>query len=195
MPQPNKTDFTKQDDRALVQLALSHKDFAFTILMRRFKLPLFKFALRHIGDADDAEDIVQETFVAAHRNLFRYNPKYEVSTWLYRIALNKCRDLGRKRKAMYFINRINPMLEQQVSQFADNSDPETSLLEKTALQLLAKKVAELPAKLREPLILCAIEDMSHKQAAEILNISPKAVETRIYRARKLLEPQSKSKTK
>lgn len=195
MPQPNKKDLSKENDRALVAKALNRDDFAFTVLMRRFKLPLFKFALRHIGESDDAEDIVQETFVAAHRNLFRYNPKYAVSTWLYRIALNKCRDLGRKRKAMYFINRMSPMLEQQVSQFADNSDPETSLLEKTALQLLAKKVAELPSKLREPLIFCAIEDMSHKQAAEILGITPKAIETRIYRARKLLETQSKSKTK
>jgi len=189
MPQPSKTDLTKQDDRALVKLALNHEDFAFTILMRRFKLPLFKFALRHIGDADDAEDIVQETFVAAHRNLFRYNPKYEVSTWLYRIALNKCRDLGRKRKAAYFINRINPMLEQQVAQFAEQSTPESNLLDKTELQSLAQKVSALPAKLREPLILCTIDDMSQKQAANILGISPKAVETRIYRARKLLEPK------
>jgi len=173
-----------------VTFALNHEDFAFTVLMRRFKLPLFKFALRHVGDADDAEDIVQETFVAAHRNLFRYNPKYEVSTWLYRIALNKCRDLGRKRKAAYFINRINPMIEQRVAQFAEPNTPESNLLDKTELQALAKQVSELPAKLREPLILCAIDDMSHKQAAKVLNISPKAVETRIYRARKLLEPRA-----
>jgi RNA polymerase sigma-70 factor (ECF subfamily) len=190
MPQPSKTDFAEENNRALVKLALNHEDFAFTVLMRRFKLPLFKFALRHIGDDDDAEDIVQETFVAAHRNLFRYNPQFEVSTWLYRIALNKCRDLGRKRKAMYFINRMNPMLEQQVSQFADTVNPETQLADKTELQILTRKVTELPVKLREPLILCTIEDMSHKQAAEILGTTPKAIETRIYRARKLLEPKS-----
>ncbi|MBL4616126.1 MAG: RNA polymerase sigma factor [Robiginitomaculum sp.] len=189
MPQPNKTDFSKESDQALVQLTLNHEDFAFTILMRRFKLPLFKFALRHIGDSDDAEDIVQETFVAAHRNLFRYNPQFAVSTWLYRIALNKCRDLGRKRKTVSFMNRMNPFLEQQVAQFADSATPESNLLEKTALQSLATQVAALPTKLREPLILCAIEDISHKQAAEILGTTPKAIETRIYRARKLLEPR------
>ncbi|VAV92919.1 RNA polymerase sigma factor cnrH [hydrothermal vent metagenome] len=187
MTQPTKSGPNGDDDRSLIVRTLEKDDHAFTLLMRRFKLPLYRFAIAHVNDADDAEDIVQETFVAAYRNLARYNPKYEVSTWLYRIALNKCRDLGRKRKTRHFLQRMTPMLEEQVSRFSALGDPETHLLEQNELQILAKKIVALPTKLREPLILCAIENLSQKQAGRILGISPKAVETRVYRARKLLD--------
>ena len=109
MPRPNKTDFSKQDDQALVKFALNHEDFAFTVLIRRFKLPLFKFALRHSGDADDAEDIVQETFVAAHRNLFRYNPKYS------------CQKHSSNQHPVFFITRCNDVFINNVANFQKNN--------------------------------------------------------------------------
>ncbi|PHR62831.1 MAG: RNA polymerase subunit sigma-24 [Robiginitomaculum sp.] len=187
MTPPSKYDLESEDGRELIKRAIGHEDRAFTILMRRFKLPLYRFALRHVGDPDDAEDVVQETFVAAHRNLAKYNPKFEASTWLYQITLNKCRDLGRKRKTRNFLLRMTPFLEEKVSQFSLPEDPESQLLAKREIQILEQQIAELPRALREPLVLCAIEDLSHKQAAKILGISSKAVEMRVYRARKKLE--------
>jgi len=186
MPQQDSTNNDLDTDRSLVQRAVAEDDRAFTLLMRRFKLPLYRFALRQIDDPDDAEDIVQDTFVAAHRNLARYNPKYAVSTWLYRIALNKCRDLGRKRKTRNFLLRMTAKIEDQVTNFQAEGDPETQILAQNELKSLSKKIADLPEALRTPLILCTIEEMSHGEAAQILGISIKAVETRIYRARKTL---------
>ncbi len=187
MPPPNKTDADLSSDRALIKQALAGNEHAFTQLMRRFKLPLYRFAISHINDADDAEDIVQESFVAAYRNLARFDPQYEVSTWLFRITLNKCRDLGRKRKTWRFLTRMNPWTEEQASRLTAPDDPQEKILMRNELQEVMEQIAHLPDTLRSPLILCAIEDMSHKQAADILHISIKAVETRIYRARKILQ--------
>ena len=184
MPQPTDTD--EQSDRSLIQRAAGQDDHAFTLLMRKFKLPLYRFALRHVDDPDDAEDIVQDTFVAAHRNLGRYNPKYAVSTWLYRITLNKCRDLGRKRKTRKFLLRMTSKIEDQVTNLEAEDNPEQQMLAQSELGQLSKQIANLPDALRAPLILCVIEEMSHGEAARILGISVKAVETRIYRARKTL---------
>ncbi len=175
-----------EQDKALVIRAAAGDDPAFTDIMRKYKLPLFRFALRQMGDADDAEDIVQDTFIAMHRNLGRFNPKYKFSTWAFQIAMNKCRDLGRKRKTRSFMQRINPAHEGKITRIEVDENPESNIDDKRKLDAVQNAIARLPENLRAPLIMCTIEDMSQKQAAEILKISPKAVETRIYRARQLL---------
>ncbi len=171
------------EDKAWVQAFVSGDNTAFTKLMRKYKSPLYRFALRHMGDGDDAEDIVQETFIAMHRNLAKFNPKYKFSTWAFQIAMNKCRDLGRKRKTRSFIQRMTPLMETKMTQIQSDENPESAMDEKRTLEAVERAITGLPETLRAPLILCAIENMSQKQAAEILKISPKAVETRIYRAR------------
>ena len=174
------------EDKALIKRAAAGDDPAFTIIMRKYKSPLYRFAYRHMGDADDAEDVVQDTFIAMHRNLARFNPKYKFSTWAFQIAMNKCRDLGRKRKTRSFMLRITPVMETKLTDIEVDENPETAIDDKRKLEAVNIAISNLPENLKAPLILCAIENMSQKQAAGILKISPKAVETRIYRARQLL---------
>ncbi|MCF6220663.1 MAG: RNA polymerase sigma factor [Robiginitomaculum sp.] len=174
------------EDKALVKRAAGGDDPAFTAIMRKYKSPLYRFAYRHMGDGDDAEDIVQDTFIAMHRNLARFNPKYKFSTWAFQIAMNKCRDLGRKRKTRSFMQRMTPIMEIKITQMQAEENPETTIDAKRKLEATQTAITNLPENLRAPLILCTIENMSHKQAADILKISPKAVETRIYRARQSL---------
>jgi RNA polymerase sigma factor CnrH len=174
------------ENKALIKRAAAGDDQAFTALMRAFKSPLYRFAFRHMGDADDAEDIVQDTFIAMHRNLVRFNPKYKASTWVFQIAMNKCRDLGRKRKTRSFMRRMTPLMETKLSNMETSENPETVIDDKRKLEAVNQAISFLPETLKAPLILCTVENMSQKQAAEILKISPKAVETRIYRARQNL---------
>jgi len=171
------------EDKALIKRAAAGDDSAFTSIMRKYKSPLYRFAYRHMGDADDAEDIVQDTFIAMHRNLAKFNPKYKFSTWAFQIAMNKCRDLGRKKKTRSFIQRMSPVMEKIVSNIEVQDNPEDAIDDKRKLETVNAAIARLPENLKAPLILCTIENLSHKQAATILQISPKAVETRIYRAR------------
>lgn len=174
------------ENKALISRAAAGDDLAFTALMRKFKSPLYRFAFRHMGDADDAEDIVQDTFIALHRNLARFNPKYKASTWVFQIAMNKCRDLGRKRKTRAFMQRITPLMEVKIANIEANESPEAAIDDKQKLEAVNMAISFLPENLKAPLILCTVENMSQKQAADILKISPKAVETRIYRARQSL---------
>jgi len=173
-------------DKVLVKRAAAGDDRAFTEIMRKYKSPLYGFAYRYVNDPDDAEDIVQDTFIAMHRNLSRFNPHYKFSTWAFQIAKNKCRDLGRKRKTRAFMQRVNPFMEEKLTQVQSDENPEDGIDAKRKLDDLGVKIAKLPEALKAPLILCTLEGMSHKQAAEVLGISPKAVETRIYRARQSL---------
>ena len=84
-------------DADLVGQALGGDDHAFTLLMRRHKAGLYRFVRRYVGDADGAVDVVQESFVAAWRALRRFDGRRPFGVWLRAIALNKCRDRGRRQ--------------------------------------------------------------------------------------------------
>jgi RNA polymerase sigma factor CnrH len=191
MTSPNNQADDENTDTALVSSALAGKDKAFTLLMRRYKNPLFRFALRHLGDEDDAEDAVQDAFIAAYNNLHRFNPKYRFSTWVFQITLNKCRDIGRKRKTRSFMQRLTPFVENTIASDGGADNPETLHQSRAALSQLKDQIAYLPDTLKPAFILCALEEKSHKEASEILRLSPKAVELRVYRARQHLKANLK----
>ncbi|MDE2135682.1 MAG: RNA polymerase sigma factor, partial [Alphaproteobacteria bacterium] len=98
-------------DEALAAAAVRGDHMAFNVLIGRHKQPLYRFIRRHIGQADDAYDILQDSFVSAWTALPRYDPKRPFAPWLHRIALNKCRDFGRRqavRRALLRIVAVEP---------------------------------------------------------------------------------------
>ena len=142
------------------------------------------FIRRHTVTAEDADDIVQETFASAWRALPRYDPERPFEIWLRRIALNKCRDLGRKqtlRRTVFMITHPFAEVEERAPNLAPSAD--TAMIADESLARLRAAIAQLPANLREPLVLTALEGMSQKEAAEILHTNVKAVENRVARAR------------
>ncbi|PHS28444.1 MAG: RNA polymerase subunit sigma-24 [Robiginitomaculum sp.] len=187
MTSPNNQAFDDQVDKDLIASALAGNDQAFTTIMRRYKDNLFRFALRHLDDSDDAEDAVQDAFVAAYNNLHRYKPQYRLSTWLFQITLNKCRDIGRKRKTRAFLQRLTPGIENTVAGSDALYNPETLSQSRTGVERLRAEIAHLPKGVKTAFILCVLEEKSHKDAGQILNLSPKAVELRVYRARRHLK--------
>lgn len=170
-----------RDDAALVAAVLAGDSRAFTELMRRHKDAIYRFIRRYVGDADEAYDLVQETFVAAWSALSTFDSAKPMRAWLRRIALNKCRDWTRRRQVRRFffaadsIDAAGGVAAAPVAEPA----PETE----RQLAALDRHISTLPAALKEPLILTQFEGLSHKEAARILNISPKAIEMRVYRAR------------
>lgn len=175
------------DDGALARWAARGDDLAFSLLMRRHKGRLHAFARRHLGDADAALDVVQESFVAAWRALDRYDPARPFSTWLAAIALNKCRDRGRRLKVRRLILGERSIDAPGTPDYADpGAGPETETLRSEQIARLELAIARLPDQLKEPLILTSLEGLSQREAADLLKISAKAVETRVYRARRRL---------
>lgn len=173
-----------RDDAALVAAALNGERHAFTDLMRRHKEPIYRFIRRYVGDADEAYDLLQETFVAAWSALATFNAAKPMRAWLRRIALNKCRDWSRRRKVRQFFFAAKP-IDTAANMTAPPLDVELQTSERK-LDALDHQIALLPANLKEPFILTQLEGLSHKDAARTLNLSSKAIEMRIYRARALL---------
>lgn len=174
-------------DAELVARALRGEDNAFTLLMRRHKGGVYRFVRRYIGDVDAAFEVVQETFVAAWKALGRYDARRPFGVWLRAIALNKCRDRGRRLAVRRIVFGEKGADSSEAQRQADPSpDAETSLLDRQRRAALDAAIANLPPKLKEPLLLTYFEDLSQQQAADLLGVSVKTIETRVYRARQRL---------
>lgn len=176
-----------RDDAALVVAAVGGDNRAFTEIMRKHKNAVYRFVRQYVGDADEAYDLVQETFVAAWSALSGFDEAKPLSAWLRRIALNKCRDWSRRRKVRRFF--FAAVSIDSSSQEIASPAPTDDSAQDIQLATLDASLAALPQSLKEPLLLTLFEGLSHKEAARVLNVSPKAIETRIYRARQILAQQ------
>ena len=173
-----------RDDADLVGASLAGDQSAFTEIMRRHKSAVHGFVRRYVGDRDEAYDLVQETFISAWAALSGFEKGRPLSVWLRRIALNKCRDWTRRRtvRAFFYTAKSIETSSRALATPFDSEDREQEAM----LVALDSALASLPTALKEPLLLTLFEGLSHKEAADLLHVSPKAVETRIYRARRIL---------
>ncbi len=175
-----------ESDAQLVQRSLGGDDNAFAALIGRHKQWAYRFVLRYVGNADDAYDVLQDTFFSAWLALSRYEPGHPFEVWLRRIALNKCRDRARRNAVRRVFSRLGPE-EMPAEALPDPAPgPEAAAATDQELAQLERSVAALPRSLKEPLLLTALEGLSHQQAGELLGLNAKAVEMRIYRARERL---------
>lgn len=172
-------------DGELAALCLAGQQVAFAEVVGRHKEPLYRLVARIIGDDEEALDLVQETFVAAHRALHHYDMARPMRAWLSRIAINKARDWRRRRIVRRMIAGILP-IDQTISVMDETPSIETLAADRQELKRVSVAIAALPGNLRETLVLRTVEGLSQSEAAETLGISEKAVETRLYRARQKL---------
>jgi RNA polymerase sigma-70 factor (ECF subfamily) len=172
-------------DPELVARALLGHQNAYATLMARHREPVFRIARHHTGDESEALDLTQETFISAFASLNRFDLDRPFRTWLLRIAINKCRDWARRRAVRRFFRMARPL--DDAFDVADAAPtPEADAISRRELARIDAALAALPANLKDPLILCRIEGMSMAEAGQVLGLSEKAVETRIYRARQKL---------
>lgn len=173
-------------DQALAARAIKGEQAAFSVLMQRHKGWVYRFVRRYVLDAEEAYDVVQESFAAAWAGLARYDPERPFEVWLRRISLNKCRDRGRKAAVRRVLFGIAGAPESRPEVVDPAVGPDEAAASRAALARLEAAIASLPRGLKEPLVLTALEGLSHKEAGELLGLNAKAVETRVYRARKQL---------
>ncbi|HQS70363.1 MAG: RNA polymerase subunit sigma-24 [Novosphingobium sp. 28-62-57] len=173
------------DDRELVARALGGHQPSYSALMTRHREAVYRVARHHVGEESEALDLCQEAFISAFASLNRFDPARPFRAWLLRIALNKCRDWGRRRTVRRLLRMAKP-LDDAYDVADEGQDPESSAISARELHRISAAVAALPANLKDPLILCRLEGMSMAEAAQVLGVSEKAVETRVYRARQKL---------
>ena len=163
---------------------------AFAELMLRYKAPLYRFILRYVGVAQDAEDLLQDVFVSLYSKASSYDPAWKPSTWIYRIALNKCRDHGRKQRLRRFVSLDRNADPDEKFHFPEAIDAspnvESVIIHRQELQRFALALEELPHAMRSAVVLHLVEERPQTECAELLGVTRKSVEMLIYRARKAL---------
>jgi RNA polymerase sigma-70 factor, ECF subfamily len=170
---------------SLVQAAQSGSQEAFRQLVERHQDIIYDFCTRWLGNAEDAREVCQDTFVRAWEALPRFQKRARFSTWLYRIALNLCRDRYKSKAGRQ--NRATLSIEDTPREWACPQPlPDESASQSGDLEKLQRGIQALPESLRSPLLLCCIEGLSQQECAHILKCSSRAVEGRIYRARRAL---------
>ncbi len=179
-------------DLDLVRALQGGNDSALNELMTRHQNALLGLIYRHVGDATLAQEILQETFVRAYFGISSFKPRAKFVAWLFSIAVNLCRDYSRSKrgwqaKRTVSWDEITEASGETPSSQSQGTPPNAALEQREALEALDAAVAQLPHDLKTALILFAIDGHSQEECAELLAISPKAVETRVYRARRLLE--------
>ncbi|WP_430427740.1 RNA polymerase sigma factor [Parasphingorhabdus sp.] len=181
MDQPDSDD----PDSTLVSRAVDGDKRAFGVLMQRHSPRLLGIAYKTLHNSDEAQDAVQEAMASAWFKLDQFDQNREISPWLARIALNKCRDHLRRRKWRRFFE-FGGGEEYGVETSDEAPDQSSDLEARQLLALMEEKISALPHSLREPFILVTYDERSQAETAMLLGISEKAVETRIYRARNKL---------
>lgn len=175
-------------DKPLFDLAaLQNGDRAeFSRLVDTYSGHIFRLGLKMLKNPQDAEDILQETFIKAFKALPNFEGRSKISTWLFRIATNE---------ALMFLRRKKPdsiSVEQPVENDEDQTPlqivdwcclPEGELMSAEALTFLEKSTGELPESLRVVFLLRDIEGLSTRETANVLGLTETAVKTRLSRAR------------
>jgi len=165
-------------------------------LMARHASPVFQFLYRMVGNEDDANDLAQETFVRVFRSRTTFRTSDKFSTWLYTIAANLARNHFRWRA-----RHPNVSLETATGESnqtlgstlpANTPAPSEQTLAAERAAAVRAAVGKLPEDLREVIVLCEWEERRIAEAAAILETTPKAVESRLYRARGMLRERLQS---
>ncbi|MBI5388041.1 MAG: sigma-70 family RNA polymerase sigma factor [Verrucomicrobia bacterium] len=182
-------------DRAdMARLATGHEA-ALNHLMERHAEAVFHFLCRMLANEDDANDLAQETFARVYRARESYRLEQKFASWLFTIAANLARNQLRWRARHPNVSLDAPAeaTEQALGDALPAGDPSPSEEAASAERAAAVRAAvrQLPEDLRAAMVLCEWEDRSIVEAAVILETTPKAVESRLYRARQLLRERLK----
>jgi RNA polymerase sigma-70 factor (ECF subfamily) len=173
------------DDRSLASAAASGDERAFEELLRRYERRIFALGLRMCGQRQDAEEMVQDTFLAALQALPRFRFDAPFLNWLFRIAARRCGRMRRPRSGQPL--RIESLEARREAFLPDPADQGPGALErllrKEGKELMARSIRRLPKGLRLTLVLRDLEGLDTEETAAVLGVSPGLVKTRLHRAR------------
>lgn len=182
-------------DAAIVGRARAGDADAFRVLVERHSRSLFRLAFRMTGNQQDAEDVVQESFLRAYRQLGNFDERASFGTWMYRIAANCSLDMVRARKRRN--DRVAPtdgdQMEDPMAQLAsDDPSPERMTLSGEVRERVAEAMEELSPTERTAFVLRHFEGMRMEEVSRVLDCQPGAAKHSVFRAvqklRRALDP-------
>ena len=169
--------------RKLVAEAQNGDGKAFQALYEHFAPRIYNFLFRLLGSRDEAEDVAQQTFLIALRQLGTLRDAAQVESWIYRIARNEVYLKFRRKKALSLEDEDSGIEVEKLEEIRLHANPEKLLLNEELGQRIQSVLDMLPTKLREVFILAVIQGMSYQEIAGIVGRTLLSVKTDIYRAR------------
>src|SRR6201981_1642092 len=177
----------RDDDRELVKRAQKEDKEAFEELVRRHQARVFAVAGGILRNKEDVEDIAQQVFVKAYFSLKRFDQRAAFSTWLYKITVNECWDLLRKKKVRPLLYESD-LSEEQAQQFSASERLESGAQDVSdkleAQQQVELLLQGLDERDRMMLVLKEVEGFAIEEIAEILDLNANTVKVRLFRARR-----------
>lgn len=183
----------RDDDRELVRLAKSDDKEAFELLVRRHQSRVFAVAGGILRNKEDVEDVAQQVFVKAYFSLKRFDQRAAFSTWLYKITVNECWDVLRKRKVrpLLYESDLNEEQAHEYSGFSEKATVPDVSDRLEARERVEKLLVDLDERDRLMLILKEVQGFSVEEIAEILEINGNTVKVRLFRARRRITEKVK----
>jgi RNA polymerase sigma-70 factor (ECF subfamily) len=168
---------------------------AFNELVEAYQARVFRLVFRMLGRRDEAEDMAQEVFVQVFKAVTQFRGESKLSTWIYRIAVNLCKNRTKYLARRYTnaqdelepVAERTPLSEAKGVTYGDVSRPDHMVEGYQAEQIVRRCIGELEPDFREVLVLRDVEDLSYEEIAEITGLADGTVKSRIHRARAMLK--------
>ncbi len=181
----------QQTDEELIAAYQRGSSEAFELLIARYKNPLTNFVYRFLGNFDECEDVVQETFIRVYRKKHSYRPEARFSTWIYTIAGNLAKTRLRQRDRHKFVS-LSPSrkrdgeeitFEVPDTRYAADRQADSTLKN----EIIQRALNSISPKFREVVVLRDVQELSYEEIAEVTGLSLGTVKSRINRGRTLLQ--------
>lgn len=170
------------DDAQLVARSLKQDQEAFGQLIDRHASSIVNLAYRMVGNRAEAEDLAQETFFSAFKSLATFRADAKFSTWLYRIATNKCKDWLRVKRPGGQLHDVD-VDEALDTHVAEDRTPERLLSQQQVALELEQAIQRLPPLYREAFVLKHVEGLSYEEMQAILGVNGDTLKMRVYKGR------------
>jgi len=178
----------EETDIALMALIKEGEVKAFELLLSRHQKSVYNLALRFLGDPDDAEDIMQNTFIRVYKASQTYTPEAKFTTWLYTIVKNLCFNVLRSRRSAEIISMDSEYLPELP---ARTEDPIERISRSQVRETVIRAVNNLPENMKMAVILSKYHDLQYDEIAAIMGCTVNAVKLRVHRAKIILAKELK----
>lgn len=181
-------DWAQKEDHELLAVVKGGSQPAFAELVRRHTERFYRLAFRYVQDRGTAEDIVQDAFLKLWEDPGKWQPdrNTKFTTWFYRIVVNLCLDWQKKKRPLP-LDEAAPILDER-------DPPDEEIIRMQQQRILEKEIAELPERQRTALNLCFDEGLTNQEAADVMGIGLKALQSLIMRAKTTLKERMTTRT-
>lgn len=179
------------EEKELILRLKKSDEIAFGFLVDLFSKKIYNTCVGMLQNLEDAEDVTQEIFLIIHLNIKDFKEESSLSTWIYRISVNKCleflRKKNRKKRSGIFRSIFSSEGEKAIENHSDFSHPGIQLENQERSQVLFKAIGLLPAQQQTAYVLHKVEQVRNNEIASIMQVSLSAVESLLFRAKQNLK--------